>query len=60
MTRTLMLMLGAAGLGLAGCNTIEGAGEDVGYAGEVVEESAEEVGEEVDETVDATLDEDVE
>jgi predicted small secreted protein len=38
-----------AGLGLmallaAGCNTVEGAGEDVEATGEVIEESAEEAG----------------
>ena len=60
MTRITMLMLAAAGLGLAGCNTVEGAGEDIGYTGAVVEETAEETGEEVDEMVDETFDEDVE
>lgn len=30
-----------AGVGLAGCNTIEGAGEDVERAGEEIEEEAE-------------------
>jgi predicted small secreted protein len=42
----------AAGFGLTGCNTIEGAGEDVETAGETVEEAAEETGEEMSDAVD--------
>ena len=52
MTRITMLMLGLAGLGLAGCNTVEGAGEDVEDVGEAVSATANEVEAEVDDEVE--------
>jgi predicted small secreted protein len=39
--RALVLAL-LCGLGLAACNTMEGAGEDLGAAGQAVEGTAEE------------------
>ncbi len=39
-------------MGLTGCNTIEGAGEDVQAVGEGVEEGAEEAGDGVDNDFD--------
>ena len=52
MTRIMMLMLGIAGLGLAACNTVEGAGEDVSNVGQEVSETAAEVEAEIDEEVE--------
>jgi predicted small secreted protein len=42
MMKTLMAVIALAGmvLGLAGCNTIEGAGKDVKAAGAAVEKAA--------------------
>jgi predicted small secreted protein len=53
--RRLALLLGAVGAGwammLAGCNTVEGVGEDVGAAGRGISNAA-------DETQDAIFEED--
>lgn len=43
MLRKLMLILAVAGFsaaGLTGCNTVEGAGQDIESAGESIEDSA--------------------
>ena len=49
MSRYLMILLAALfSVGLAGCNTMQGAGEDIEAAGEVIEETAEETEEEID------------
>lgn len=42
------LLFGTVSLGLAGCNTIAGAGEDIQSGGEAIERSAEEVADELD------------
>ena len=47
MTRLLMLILGAASLGLAACNTVEGAGQDVSNVGEAVTDTADDVEDEM-------------
>lgn len=52
MTRIVMLILGTASLGLAACNTIEGAGKDVSNVGEVVSGTARDVGAEIDEEIE--------
>ena len=39
--KTFWLLLMFAGAGLAGCNTIEGIGEDMESAGSAIDESAE-------------------
>ena len=52
MTRLMMLMLGTAGLGLAACNTVEGAGEDVSNVGEVVSDTANDVEGEIDDEIE--------
>ncbi|KAB7619544.1 entericidin A/B family lipoprotein [Alkalilimnicola sp. S0819] len=39
-----VLLLAGAGVGLAGCNTVEGVGEDVSAAGDKLDEAAEERG----------------
>lgn len=44
--RLLAVLLFSAGL--AACNTIQGAGEDIEQGGEAVSESAEEVEDEID------------
>jgi predicted small secreted protein len=38
--RVALLVLGAFGVGLAACNTVEGAGQDVKAAGSAVEKAA--------------------
>ena len=40
--RNLLLLLFLASAGLAGCNTIEGVGEDLESAGSAIDEQAEE------------------
>ena len=45
--RVLLLVVALGGLGLAGCNTIEGMGRDVQAAGSAVESTAEETKEEM-------------
>ncbi|HUF55691.1 MAG TPA: hypothetical protein VMM55_03925 [Thermohalobaculum sp.] len=52
MTRIMMLMLATAGLGLAGCNTIGGAGEDLSNVGQQVTKSAADVEAEIDEEIE--------
>lgn len=42
-----LLLFAALLLGLGGCNTIEGMGEDVGAAGDAMSDSAEDVEEEM-------------
>lgn len=37
-----IMMLAGFGLGLAGCNTMEGLGQDIEQSGEALEEEAEE------------------
>jgi predicted small secreted protein len=36
----LLLSLAVIGLGLSACNTVEGAGRDIGNAGEAIEDAA--------------------
>ncbi len=43
MTRLLTLLLTLAGIALAGCNTIAGAGKDLEAGGEAVQDTAREV-----------------
>lgn len=43
MRKIIILASVAAGLVLAGCNTVEGAGKDVKSAGKAVEKGAEDV-----------------
>ena len=43
MTRTIVIAGFVALVGLAGCNTVAGVGEDVQKGGEVIEDSAETV-----------------
>jgi entericidin B len=43
MTRLITLMFACAGLALAGCNTIAGAGKDLETGGEAVQETARDV-----------------
>jgi entericidin B len=43
MTRLLSLILMCAGLALAGCNTIAGAGKDIETGGEAVQDTARDV-----------------
>lgn len=38
--KTALLALVLATLGLGACNTIEGAGQDIGAAGEAIEDTA--------------------
>ena len=49
--RRLAWLLGAVGAGwammLTGCNTVEGAGEDIGSAGEGISEAADETQDEI-------------
>lgn len=52
MTRTMMILLGLAGFGLAGCNTVEGMGEDVEDVGEAVSDTANEAEAEIDPDVE--------
>ena len=47
--RVLVLVVALGGLGLAGCNTIEGMGRDVQAAGSAVERTAEQTKEEMTE-----------
>lgn len=42
MKNTLLVLLGMLTIGLAACNTIEGAGQDVKAAGNAVEHAAKE------------------
>lgn len=42
--RILLVLIVGSSVALSGCNTIEGAGEDIEAAGEVIEEEAEEHG----------------
>ena len=49
MTRTMMLILGLAGLGLSACNTVQGAGQDIQEGGAAVSETAAEVEAEIEE-----------
>ena len=49
MTRILMLALGAAGLGLSACDTIQGAGQDIQEGGAEISETAVEVEEDIEE-----------
>lgn len=44
----LMTVVLAAGTGLAGCNTVRGAGEDVEAGGEAVQDTAEDTEEELE------------
>ena len=41
MRKFVMLMVAAASLSVAACNTVEGAGEDLQKAGQAVENTAE-------------------
>ena len=41
MRTAFALILSVFGLAMAGCNTVEGAGEDIESAGEAIDESAE-------------------
>ena len=41
MKAAFTLILSVFGLAMAGCNTVEGAGEDIESAGEAIDESAE-------------------
>ncbi len=41
MKAALTMLIALFGLALAGCNTVEGAGEDIESAGEAIDESAE-------------------
>ncbi|MCS3902075.1 putative small secreted protein [Methylohalomonas lacus] len=41
-TLTMLLLLGGFTLGLAGCNTMEGLGQDIERGGEELEEEANE------------------
>jgi predicted small secreted protein len=45
--RWLVVVVAIGGLGLAGCNTIEGMGRDVQAAGSAVESTAEETKEQM-------------
>jgi entericidin B len=47
--RLLAVVIALGGLGLAGCNTIEGMGRDVQAAGSAVERTAEQTKEEMTE-----------
>ena len=38
-----VMMLGAMGLGITGCNTVKGAGRDIERGGQAIQESAESV-----------------
>lgn len=50
-TEKLLALAVALGLaaGVAGCNTVEGAGRDIQGAGEAVEDASQEVEEEIEE-----------
>lgn len=43
MTRLMSLLFMCAGLALAGCNTVAGAGKDIKSGGEAVEDTARDV-----------------
>jgi predicted small secreted protein len=45
----VLLALPAGSVAITGCNTVEGAGEDVKAVGNAVEEGAEEAGQEIGE-----------
>ena len=40
MKRLIYLLLAVVGIGMSGCNTLEGAGEDIEAVGDEVEEEA--------------------
>ena len=40
---TMLMMLLGAGLALTGCNTVEGAGQDLSAAGEKIEDTSRDV-----------------